>query len=152
MTECKAIQVRHTVRSIVKPRLASVRSAFAVWLGLAGIGLQALSPLLLAVTIVAGERHGMAGDGPRSSIHAHHAQALPGTVHHDGPTGQHSPFHPHCILCLGVQASGPLVLPAATLVPEPVAAVALHWPAVLHSAAAGRVTANYAARAPPLNG
>jgi hypothetical protein len=42
MTERKAIQVRHTVRSIVKPRPASVRSAFAVWLGLAGISLQAL--------------------------------------------------------------------------------------------------------------
>lgn len=138
---------------MVKPRSASVRSAFAVWLGLAGIAVQALLPLLLAVTIVAGEHHGMAGDGPRSAIHAHHAQAaLPGAVRHDAPAGPHSPLHPHCILCLGVQASGPLVLPAATLVPEPVAAVALDWPAALHGAAAGRVPANYAARAPPLNG
>jgi hypothetical protein len=136
----------------VKPRPATVRSVFAVWLGLAGIGVQALFPLLLAVTIVAGEHHGMAGDGPRSAIHAHHAQALPETVRHDAPAGPHSPHHPHCILCLGLQASGPLVLPAATLVPEPIAAVALDWPAVLHSAAAGRVPANYAARAPPLNG
>ena len=126
--------------------------AFAAWLGLAAIGAQALFPLFLAVALAASPQPGTAGDGPAVTIH-HHAQvAHPGADRHDGPAAPHSSVHPHCILCLGVQAAGPLILPAGTLVPEPTTVIALAWAASPRTSASQPVPANYRARAPPSDG
>jgi hypothetical protein len=139
----------------VKHRRRSTRLTFAAWLGLAGIGVQALFPLFLAIALTTGPHHHgtTAGDATAIAIHAHHAQAVgPAPIRHDGPAAPHSSLHPHCILCLGVQAAGPLILPAGTLVPEPTAVIALAWTASPRTTASQPVPANYRARAPPSDG
>ncbi len=139
----------------MKHRCRSARLTFAAWLGLAGIGVQALFPLFLAVALTTGlHHHGTtAGDATAIAIHARHAQAVgPAPIRHDGPAAPHSSLHPHCILCLGVQAAGPLILPAGTLVPEPTTVIALAWTASPQTTAAQPVPANYRVRAPPSDG
>jgi hypothetical protein len=124
------------------------RLRLAVWLGVAGIGVQAGLPLLLAAAIVSIEREANA-TGAVSAIHphAHHAGHSSGAPH--DPAHHPGHIHPNCVLCQGLQASGPVALPAAVALAAP-RCVGAAVPHLAQAApAASRAPAAYSSRAPP---
>src|SRR5882757_9333150 len=80
-------------------------ACFAARLGLAGMLLQALLPLLLATASLtdahAAPPNCTDAGGAQSAIHPHHAGHGSAPAPHDRPSG-HSHPTAHCILCLGL--------------------------------------------------
>jgi hypothetical protein len=119
----------------------------AVWLGLCGIVLQALLPLLVASAGIAADYHPPAAVGAESAIHPHHGGHLP--VQHVPPAGHKHDHGAHCILCLGLHAVGPMALPSAGVLTSPaepsdtISASAAPRPRI------GRAATPYAPRGPP---
>ena len=120
-----------------------VRLPIAAWLGIAGIGVQAMLPLFLAFAIAAAEHPGE----PRPALHPHHAShdPAPGSA----PAGHHGDRHAGCILCLGLQAAGPVTLPAALAIAPLPRGAAIVPPAEASASAKAGSRAFYASRAPP---
>ena len=124
------------------------RLRLAVWLGIAGIGVQAALPLLLAAGMVS-LAHEAGATLTVSTIHPHmdHAGHAPGAPHHPA----HHPGHVHadCVLCQGLQASGPLTLPASLALPLPAVREGGYELAPPTVPSLGGSLAAYASRAPP---
>jgi hypothetical protein len=122
------------------------RLRLAVWLGIVGIGVQAALPLVAAAILSV--EHEADATGAVSAIHPHahqsgHASGAPhDPVHHPGH------IHANCVLCQGLQASGPVALPAAVGLAAPRCAAAA--PHLAQAAlAVSRAPAAYSSRAPP---
>jgi hypothetical protein len=122
------------------------RLPMAAWLGIAGVGVQAVLPLFLAFAIASVD-HLDGTAGAHSAIHQHHADHAPGSQHKPG--GHHEHQHASCILCQGLQAAGPVTLPAAVVVALPVGAIAVDPSAAPSAPLIPRPPAAYASRAPP---
>lgn len=122
---------------------------FAAWLGLAGIVLQALLPVLVASASLA-QAHAAPPLAGQSAIHPHpdHQVPPPHAPPADHPHGQAA----HCILCLGLHAVGPMAIPggAALILPRGIAGDIAARLAPLPQIA--RPPAPYASRAPPAIG
>jgi hypothetical protein len=125
--------------------LARLRAA--VYLGIVGIGVQAALPLFLAFTIASVERVGGMDDAGRSAIHRQHADHAPGSPHH--PTHHSGHQHAHCILCQGLQASGPATLPSALALALPLGELAERTAAAPTMLRVFGSPAAYVSRAPP---
>ena len=125
-----------------------VRLRLAVWLGIAGIGVQTALPLLVAAAIVSVAHEADATEAV-SAIHphVHHAGPAAGTPHHPA----HHPGHVHadCVLCQGLQASGPLTLPSSLALPLPPVREGGYEHAPPTVPSLGGSLAAYASRAPP---
>jgi hypothetical protein len=116
------------------------------WLGLAGIVLQALWPLLLATAALA-DAHAAAAEPAQSAIHPHHGGHAPAPD--QPPSGHSHGAAAHCILCLGLHAAGPMAVPGTVALPLPAGpsgSIAARIAALPHIA---RPPAPYASRAPP---
>jgi hypothetical protein len=124
------------------------RLRVAAWLGIAGIGVQAALPLLLAAAMVS-VAHEAAANGAVSAIHPHmhHAGHAPGAPYHPA----HHPGHAHadCVLCQGLQASGSLTLPSSLSLPLPAVREGGYELAPPAAPCLGGSLAAYASRAPP---
>jgi hypothetical protein len=128
------------------PNRRSGNRRLAAWLGLAGIVLQALFPLLFATAGLA-KAHAAAPLPGQSAIHPHHSQHQPAP--HAPPAGHPHGHAAHCILCLGLHPTGPMALPGgvALVLPRDNADIVVGGRvAVLQIA---RLPAPYAPRAPP---
>jgi hypothetical protein len=124
--------------------LASLRAA--VWLGIAGMGVQAALPLFLAFAITSDERVDGMDDAGRSAIHRH-VDHPPGSPHHPGHRPRHQ--HSHCILCQGLQAGGPATLPSALALAVPLGEFAERAAAAPTAFRVFGSPAAYVSRAPP---
>jgi hypothetical protein len=125
--------------------LARLRAA--VYLGIAGIGLQAALPLFLAFSIASVERASGIDYAGRSAIHRQHADHSSGSPHH--PTHHSGHQHTNCILCQGLQAAGTATLPTALALTLPLGELAGRTtpePTIFHVFGS---PAAYASRAPP---
>lgn len=130
-----------------RSRLQALRRAgrgFAAWLGLAGIVLQALLPLLVAAGMA--EAHAAPAAG-QSAIHPHLGHQMPAP--HDPPAGHSHGQAAHCILCLGLHAVGPMAVPGGVILVLPVASSGSIGPSIAALPDIARPPAPYASRAPP---
>ena len=132
------------------PRKRS-RIAFAAWLGIVALAIQALIPALLAAEIeVAGREHGASAFTLCAFGHVHLAttQDKPGstdTPQHDDGLGA------PCPICIALIASPAFTAPPPVAVPLPVAsAVAALAPRDGHETPVRFATTAYRSRAPPV--
>ncbi len=125
--------------------LARLRAV--VYLGLAAIGLQATLPLFLALSIARVEHADATDAADRSAIHRQHAHHPLGSPHH--PTDHPGHQHANCILCQGLQASGPATLPSAFALALPLGEPAEHSAPEPTAFRLLGSPAAYASRAPP---
>ena len=120
----------------------------AAWLGLAGIVLQALFPLLLATASLA-EAHAAAPLPGQSAIHPHLGHA---PARHEPPAGHSHGPAAHCILCLGLHAVGPMAVPGTVALVFPVVRPGTIRAPIAALPQIARPPASYAPRAPPAFG
>jgi hypothetical protein len=116
------------------------------WLGLAGIVLQALFPLLLATANLA-EAHAAAPLPGQSAIHPAHSGHGP-APHAPPPGHSHGPA-PHCVLCLGLHAVGPMAMPGTLALALPLEGSGTIRARIAARPQIARPPAPYASRAPP---
>jgi Protein of unknown function (DUF2946) len=116
------------------------------WLGLAGIVLQALFPLLLATANLA-DAHAAAPLPGQSAIHPAHSGH--GPAPHAPPAGHSHGPAAHCVLCLGLHAVGPMAVPDTLALPVPVEDSGTIRARIAARPQIDRPPAPYASRAPP---
>jgi len=119
------------------------RWRIAAWLGVAGMGVQAMLPLFLALALATAPCPGAVKSPGVSAIHADHAG------HHGNLPAPHSHATNHCLLCQSIQSGGTATLPGslALHLPRDAAHVALAATTTLHII--GGSPAAYISRAPP---
>jgi hypothetical protein len=122
------------------------------FLGLAALYAQTLLPLFVALAIPslqAAEDHAAPHAAHRSDVTHFGIAHAPAPAGPERPPARHHVAHGDCVLCLGMQLSGPAALPTLPPLPIPTQSRAIF-------AAAGRATGiiadapvHYASRAPP---
>ena len=123
------------------------RLPVAAWFGIVAMGAQAALPLFLAYALASLGHAGEVEEPGRSAIHQQHADHAPGMPH---PPAHHSGHqHAHCILCQGLQATGPATLPSAFAYVVPLGDVAEHAAAASTTFRVAASPAAYVSRAPP---
>ncbi|HEX6840819.1 MAG TPA: DUF2946 family protein [Stellaceae bacterium] len=132
------------------PRKRS-RIAFAAWLGVVALAIQALIPALLAAEIeIAGREHGASAFTLCAFGHVHLATT------HDEPGGTHTPQHDDglgapCPICIALIASPAFTAPAPVALPLPLASpIAALAPSDGQEAPVRFATTAYRSRAPPI--
>jgi hypothetical protein len=116
----------------------------AAWLGIAGIGVQSVLPVLLAFAVSTATCAEGASAFGVSAIHPDHA-----SHHVPRPPSQHRHTPAHCTLCQTLQGAGTATLPASlalSLPTDSMRAAAFESPAAL---ALRGSPAAYISRAPP---
>ena len=134
----------------MRPRKRS-RLAFAAWLGIVALAIQALIPALLATEIdIADREHGASVFTLCAFGHVHLATT------HDGAGGTDTPQHDDelgaaCPICIALIASPGFTAPAPVALPLPLAsAIALPAPIEGQEAPVRLATTAYRSRAPPI--
>lgn len=132
------------------PRKRS-RIAFAAWLGIVALAIQALIPALLAAEIeIAGQEHGASVFTLCAFGHVHLATT------HDEPSGTDTPQHDDglgapCPICIALLASPAFTAPAPVALPLPLASpIASLAPSDGQEAPVRFATTAYRSRAPPV--
>jgi hypothetical protein len=139
---------RRATRSAL-PNRRSGNRRLAAWLGLAGIVLQVLFPLLLATASLA-DAHAAAPLPGQSAIHPHLGHHAP-APHEPPPGHSHGPAA-HCILCLGLHAVGPMAVPGTVTLALPIERSGTIRARIAALPQIARPPAPYAPRAPPAFG
>jgi len=128
-----------------------LRSAFAAWLGIVALAIQALIPALLAAEIeIADREHGASVFTLCAFGHVHLATT------HDEPGGSNTPQHDGklgaaCPICIALIASPAFTAPAPVALPLPLAsAIAAPAPIDAQEAPVRFATSAYRSRAPPI--
>jgi hypothetical protein len=126
------------------------RIAFAAWLGIFALAIQALIPALLAAEIeIAGQEHGASVFTLCAFGHLHVAD------HHGAPDGKDTPQHGDdlgapCPICIALIASPAFTAPPLVALPLPLAsAIASLAPIDGQEAPVRLATTAYRSRAPP---
>ncbi|HJT06449.1 MAG TPA: DUF2946 family protein [Stellaceae bacterium] len=134
----------------MRPRKRS-RIAFAAWLGIVALAIQALIPALLAAEIdIADQEHGASVFTLCAFGHVHVATT------HDEPGGTDTPQHDDelgaaCPICIALIASPAFTAPAPVALPLPLAgAIASLAPIEGQEAPVRFATTAYRSRAPPI--
>jgi Protein of unknown function (DUF2946) len=134
----------------MRPRKRT-RIAFAAWLGIVALAIQALIPSLLAAEIeIAGQEHGasvftLCAFGHVHLGTAHDEQDGKGTSQHDDELGA------ACPICIALIASPAFTAPAPVALPPPTAsAIAALAPGDGQEAPVRFATTAYRSRAPPV--
>jgi hypothetical protein len=134
----------------MRPRKRS-RIAFAAWLGIVALAIQALIPALLAAEIeIAGREHGASVFTLCAFGHIHLATT------HDGSSGTDTPQHDGelgaaCPICIALIASPAFTAPSPVALPlPPASAIAALAPIDGREAPARFAITGYRSRAPPV--